>query len=287
MDKFGRNYKLTVRKNTGGDLVIEPPFTVEFDITRNYMASTSSSSIRIYNLSEKNRAELRKDYLNTDVIKYMEFQAGYGKDLGLAVRGTVSHAWSVRQGTNFITEIQSFDGGFAFQTAKFNKTYPEGTQRSTIINDMASDLKQYGIDRGAIGQIDGALTRGNSYSGSTISLLRELTGDSFFIDNGKVYVLGENEVIEGSLKVINSASGLLGTPTRQNAQIVIEMIFEPRLQIGQAIRLESIGESNYNSFYKVVALKHRGTISETVGGQAITNVTLIPVSRQVVVESGI
>lgn len=287
MDKFGRNFKLTVQKNTGGDLVIEPPFTVEFEITRNYLSSTSSSSIRIYNLSEKNRAELRKDLaINSDprTIKYMEFQAGYGQNMGVAVRGTVSQGWSVRQGTNFITELQSFDGGFAFEHAQFKHSpYPKGTLRKTVIEDMAVDLEKYGINRGAIGEVEGALLRGNSYTGSTISLLRELTGNSFFIDNGKVNVLSESEVLEGSLKVINAQTGLLNTPTRENSQMKIEMIFEPRIQIGQGIMLESLGDQNFNSFYKVVAISHRGTISETVGGTATTTATLVPVGKYKVV----
>ena len=50
MDKFGRNYLLTVQLQDLSPLVIEPPFTLEFDITQNILTSANVCQFRIYNL---------------------------------------------------------------------------------------------------------------------------------------------------------------------------------------------------------------------------------------------
>jgi hypothetical protein len=52
------------------------------------------------------------------------------------------------------------------------------------------------------------------------------------------------------------------------------MIFEPRFLIGQALALESFTEKNFNGVYKVIGVKHKGVISDSVCGNAITSVTL-------------
>lgn len=111
-------------------------------------------------------------------------------------------------------------------------------------------------------------------SGSTTEILREITGGSFFIDNGVAYILGENEAIPGEVKVINSESGLLGTPVREDTILTFEMLFEPRILVGQVVSVQSITEANYNGEYKVTAVKHTGTISESVGGRAVTRLEL-------------
>jgi hypothetical protein len=263
---------LQVQTQDGGVLTVEPPFTMEFDITRNILTSANVSSIRIYNLSKNNRNQIRKNVNDYGDLRQITFTAGYGTNLPVVFTGNISQAWSVREGVNVITQVESFDGGFAFTNGLTNEQFPSGTPQSTIIASLAGSLP--GVTLGAIGNYPGVTSRGNSYSGTTTDLLRELTGGGFFIDNGKVNCLGDSECLQGEIELINSASGLLGTPVREQTILNFDMLFEPRLVIGQKIQLQSITESNFNGFYKVISIKHRGMISEAVCGDAITSVGL-------------
>lgn len=275
MDKFLRSYVLTVETISGRMLTIEPPFTVEFDIQRNILTSANVCSIRIYNLSERNRNQILKDQYTYDDLRKVTLQAGYGSGPNYPVifRGEISRAWSVREGVNFITQIECFDGGFAFINATSNFQFPDGTTQQNVAEALIASLAQYNVTRGAIGEIPGELSRGASYTGNTIDVLRELTGGAFFIDNGKANVLSDSECLRSTqIQVISSASGLLGTPVREQTVLHFDILFEPRLAIGQQIRLDSITAANYNTFYKVVSLKHRGMISDAVCGSATTTV---------------
>ena len=270
--KFDRNYSLSVGTQNGGVLTIEPPFTVEFDITRNILSSANTSSIRIYNLSQKNRNQIRKNVTDYDDQRSVILQAGYGTNLPIVFSGNISQAWSVRESVNFITQIESFDGGFAFANGITNTTFPAGTPQEVIMETLLDSLP--GVSVGALGSYPGQISRGNSYSGSTTDILGELSGGGFFIDNGKAYCLGNSEVIDGAIQIINAQSGLLGTPVREQTILNFDMLFEPRLIIGQKIQLQSLTDTNFNGFYKVISLKHRGLISPTVCGDAITSVGL-------------
>lgn len=270
MDKFKRNYVLEVQTQTGNTLFVTLPFTMEFDIIRNSYSSANISSIRVYNLSAKNRNLIRKDRTDYGALRTIKLRAGYGTNLPVIFVGNVTQAWSVREGVDFITQIESFDGGFAYANAITNEQFIAGTPLSSIIDTFIETLP--GVSKGAVGDYPGAIGRGNSYSGSTTSLLDEITGGGFFIDNERAYCLGDNECIQGAIQVINSASGLLGTPVREEIYLNFDILFEPRLSVAQKIQLDSITGANFNSAYKVVSLKHRGTISDAVCGDAVTSV---------------
>lgn len=271
-EKFGRNYSLLVETTTGETITITLPFTVEFNIVRNTFSSANSASIRILNLSEKNRNKIRKDVSDYGDIRSLQFNAGYGVNLPIAFAGDITQAWSVREGVNFITQIECFDGGSAFATGQTNEQFPAGTPQATVIKTLAQSLP--GVSLGAIGKYEGVLGRGNSYNGPTLSILRELTGGGVFIDNGQVNCLGNNECLVGEIEVISPASGLLGTPVREAQILHFEMLFEPRIIVGQKVRLQSSTDVSFNGDYKVVSVEHHGVISEAVCGDAVTTVGL-------------
>jgi hypothetical protein len=279
LEKFGRNYYLLVQLQNGSILTIQPPFTIQFDITRNILTSANVCSVRIYNLSLINRNQIEFNIFNRGENRTIQLIVGYGKTLATIFHGNISQAWSVREGVNFITQIECFDGGFAFNNAQTNFTFPAGTSNQTIIASLVASLNQYNIKTGAIGKYPGSTNRSKTYSGSTTDLLGQLTGGGFFIDNSAANALGNNEVLQGAIPLINSQSGLLGTPVRENNILTFDMILEPRVQAGQIIELQSLTgpqateqspKQAINGFYKVTSVKHRGMISEAVCGDAIT-----------------
>ncbi len=281
MSKFGRTYSLSVQTQDGTYLTVAPPFTVEFDITRNILSSANVSSIRVYNLNANNRSKVRKNKNDFGDLRRVQLRAGYDKNMPVVFEGNITQAWSVREGTNFITQIESFDGGFAYANSVSNIAFPANTTQQTVVETFVRNLSSSGVQMGALGVFDGpALSRGNAYSGNTTDLLRELTGGRFFIDNQKAYALSDNECLSGPVTTINSASGLLGTPVREETIVNFDMLFEPRLVLAQLVNLESANDEeafrlNFNGQWKVVSIKHRGVISEAVAGQAITSVGLL------------
>jgi hypothetical protein len=281
VDKYKRNYVLLIQKRDGTTIKITPPFTVEFDIHRNSLSSANVAQIRVFNLSPNNRGQIRKDQFDFGDLRSIAFSAGYGDNLSLAFVGNITQAWSVREGTNMITQIECFDGGYAYVNAVTNDQFPKDTLQSSIIDSLVSKLP--GVSKGAIGSFPGQIARGNSYSGSTTDILGQLTGNGFFIDNGKAHCLNDSECLDGDIPLINAQSGLLGTPTLEAQYVNIEMLFEPGLRVGQLIQLETVtadkasgNQTSFNGRHKVLSIKHRGTISDAVCGTAITQVGLLP-----------
>lgn len=283
MEKFNRNYILTVETIDGREVTILPPLTLEFDITRKIYGSANDSVITVYNLGEKTRDNIRKNSWDTGDIRNVRLRAGYGDNLPTVFVGNITQCWSGRSKTNFLTEIISFDAGFAFATATLSQEFPEGTSRRTILENFVDSLQSAGISKGKIGDYPGEITRGNSFSGSTTEILRELSGGGFYIDNGVANVLRDNEVLQGELTVITAETGLLNVQMLRQSVVTVEILFEPRIIVGQFVQVRSDDSKFLNDDYKVVGVNHRGTISEAVAGDATTVLELQAISDPIFV----
>lgn len=211
--------------------------------------------------------------MDTGDYRPIILQAGYGSNLATIFSGSITSAWSVREGTNFVTTIECFDGGYAFNNGETNETFPAGTPIKTVLTTVAGNLPN--VSLGAIGNYTGSLDRGIGVSGNSMDILRELTGGGVFIDNSKVNCLGDNECLPANgIAVIDDSSGLLGTPLREQTILTFDMLFEPKLVCGQQVFLNSSTAGNFNGINKVTAVSHRGTISGAVCGDAITSVQM-------------
>lgn len=292
--KWSRNYQLLVQTATGDTITVnsvKTPLTVEFDITRNFLTSANVAQIKILNLSPTHRNLIRKDVTDYGSYRLVNLFAGYGSNipnLPLLFAGSVTSCYSAREGQNFVTTIECLDGGFAFVNGSVSQNFPANTPWSDVVTTLISEGLP-NVATGYIGSLPGSLVKGNSFTGNTMDILREITGGAIFIDRNLANVLSNAEYIAdastASVTLINSQSGLLGTPIRQQYLLTFDMILEPRLIIGQRVFLESMTDQNFNGYYKVSSVKHRGIISPVVSGEAITSVqlvspsTLIPVQR--------
>lgn len=269
-DKFGRNYRLVVQGSDNQEINIALPFTLEFDITRHTLASANVAQIRIYNLSKINRSLIAYNAFNVKQLRTVKLYAGYGDSLALIFNGNITQAWSIREGVNYITQIECYDGGYASVNSDLNITFPAGTPLKVALTQIMTNLP--GVDFGAVGNFDGIFAQAKTFSGNAIEILNQLTGNAFFIDNGKAYALKNDEYIQqlAPVVIVNPSTGLLNTPVLEQTVIRFEMLFEPNLNTGNLAFLTSETNPILTGIYKITAVKHRGTISPVVCGNLTT-----------------
>ena len=293
MSKFGRVYSLKVETDDGVRasilefrtrfrphefVEITLPIRVEFEISRGAVGSAQTGTFRLYNLSEATRDALAKDLYQFAPLRAIQFRAGYQSESGgllpLCFNGTVLTCYSTRPGTEWVTEIEAFDGGW-------NMANGNGVSLTQYANTTAQDtLKQlaallpYQVGNVIIGNFPVVNGRGEVLFGNIWDLILQKSNGLAFIDNGQVKVLNYRDVILGMLPTISADTGLLGFPKRTPTTLEFDMIFEPRLIVGQLIKL--VSESRQlNRPWKVISFNHHGTIT-TAGeaGDCLTSVVL-------------
>lgn len=274
--KFNPQYSLSVETTGGANLTIELPYSCEFMIRRQNLASAQTATFKILNLAEKSRDLIYKDAFNLTQLRNIQFRAGY-PDIGtpLLFNGTVYTAYSEKPspGEDFITTIECYDGGYAMANGISQFSVGSGATFKEILMSLNKDLP--GIaDKPIIGDFATKTRRGSVFLGNTWNYIVQLTQGLANIDNGQLKVLKPNEVINGEIPVINSDTGLKGSPKRSQSSIELSMLFEPRLTVGQLVDLESETNTIFNGVYKVTGFTHTGLISPSVAGQRQTDVTL-------------
>jgi hypothetical protein len=265
-------------KVTAETVLISSPLTLNFDVVRNTLASANRGTFRIYNLAPETRRQIFHDRNQTQDYKQIKLQAGYEgqSPLPTIFQGNQVQAYSWREGTNWVTEIEAFDGGYGILNGQVAQTVPAGWDIRALIKSVFQTLPRTGI--GAIGDVESGSSRGVTLMGNSWDLATQMaTGQNaqVFVDNEQANFLKRNEYLAGpaGLSVISNDTGLLETPRRSNALLEVTLLFEPRLQVGQHVLVEGL-EKVYNGEYKVLGVAHRGVISGAVSGSATTTVSL-------------
>lgn len=290
MNKFQRKYTLGVEDSSGNTVPISDPITLDFSIQASITGGCNSAIFRLHGLKESTRARLYKDPYTSTLYRSIYLTAGYGDHPPVVFKGNLQQAYSVRQegSVDHITELQCFDGGFAFNNAKSSFTLPAGTTQAQLIGKLVQDLGATNVAPGQFSQFDVTFGRGIPIIGNTVQLIQKWAGmknpsdkkqTQTFISQEKIYCLNDHDTITGSTFLISSETGLLGSPKRCVSLIECQILFEPRIRIGQQVELFSISQKNFNGTYKVVEVSHRGTISGAVGGKCITKVSLFAGDR--------
>ncbi len=292
----------TLQNASTRSVEIKPPFTIEFDLDQNTNPGHRTLDLTIYNLGLATRTLLRKDYVEIDKPagtldeRQIEFWAGYAgsvptrtlknfhstaqatiaqkqsQHFPTVFRGIVANAYSVREGSNFITKLECKDQGYIRIAPSSKRSFTAGTPYRKMIIDLISDIP--GITVGAIGDFPKVIKKGQSFGSDPVAAILALTAGRFFIFNQKAYCLNDNEYLPGPTPLISEASGLIGTPKINATLITVRMVFEPSLVLGQGVELKSKTAPTFNGFYKITAIHHQGIISPTTCGTAITTVEM-------------
>lgn len=275
-EKVNRQYRLTVQKVDENDnptneaVVITNPITMRFSVNRTLFADINSLDIELYNLAPDTYNQLFYDYFNV-YRRTIILEAGYtGQELSVIFIGDVWSCYTSRQGSNIITKIHALVGLKSLQVQ--SDATLANISRNKILayaaSDMALDLEIYSGE-------DKKFNRPVSISGNSMGIIQKYTDNHAFIDNGKVVVLEDRDAIKGDVVLINDQSGLLGVPKHEDALLTVDMIFEPRIVIGQIIEIQSRIMSEFDGQYKVYGIKHEGVISDAVASSATTTLEML------------
>ena len=261
-------------------LNITLPYTIEFTVRRENLATAQTANFKIYNLAPKTRDQIYKEWFDGWKYSGIQLAAGYKDNfVPIIFTGTVMQAYTMRTGrTNMVTEIECLDGGFAQSNSYSNIAFSPGAKLSDVITRLNSDLIG-AYPTPVIGNIPNVTNqRASVYTGPTFNLLQKLTpvGANITIDNNQLKVLGNNDgfLVNQTVFDVNSDSGLLDVPVREGVFIKCKMLFEPRLTIGQIVKLTSEDLPQYNGLYPVQGIVHEGIISDAVNGPCTTTVSL-------------
>lgn len=264
-------YLRKVRAKFNGGLIINPgnvarhELRIEFDISKGISSSANTASIRLFNLSERHRNSIGKEFDNITI------EAGYmppdgAGNVGIIFKGAVRDVEHRRDGPNIITEISCGDGDKALRKAVISKSYPKGTKVGTVIDDIVSEMEKKGVAKGELKLPDDVKdkTFKRPYAACG-SCTREL--DTIGRGNG-FYWSSQNEAIEivpadgyvGGVVLITPQTGMIGTPALTDTGVRVSAMLNPEIRPNRRVQLksETLEMNAADGMYRVAEVNFSG-----------------------------
>jgi len=242
-----------------------PPIRLVFDATKSIAGGLNKATVRIYNLKPGNRLALAKDAEEVRRIP-LSLRVGYNGSLHSIFKGTVHRGSNYRDGPDIVTELECLDGGFVFLNSFTSRTV-KGKDRA--IDGILSDMPNT-----AAGKItdQANFTRTKVLVGASAKLIDELLndGETWYIEDEKLYILKDDEVISDYIPVVNARTGLLGTPTREAMKLTAETLMNPAIKIGGLFQLQSRTAPHLDGVYRVETISYSGDNYGAGWGQTIS-----------------
>lgn len=257
MKLFGRTWKVTIARQPTGFIGSNPQYfeqlgnaieitalRMQFEVKKNLGREPNTCTIKLHNLAPTTRSELEHGALKATL------HAGYDNTPRLLFTGDVRRVWSVRDGQNIITNLQVRDGMRAFAHARMDRSYRPPIEVHRVLADMAKSMGLElppEIEQSA--ELRQALANGITTRGPTRDVLTRLLapyGYGWSVQNGRLLILRDGDLKPGEAFLINTDTGLLGSPERttpdkpgEPVEIKFDVRLYPELTPGSRTKLES------------------------------------------------
>lgn len=278
---------------------------IAFSIQKGSTTSPNKAEVKIWNASPETR-ELLEAVGNVVILK-----VGYTEDLGpiTIFMGDVTRSLTVRDGPDWVTELELQDGFSEFRDMKASLSFAPGATTSQIVQNLASRFglpvrpfpsdaqdKQYASGFAFAGRLRDAMTKVCDYAGLEWS-----------IQNREIQVIKKGGVLKKRAFYLSSDTGMIGSPmsesrtmtekaaaklgftakqtgvvltSKLNREGVVETmlrvlgykvktLLQPLIEPGALVQLKS--KSINGEFFRVEQLTHSG---DTHGADWHTEVTL-------------
>jgi len=275
VDRFLRDYRLTI--GIGSQAVtILPPFRIVFTADKSDDPTLNKMTVKIDGLNDSKRRILVRDKddkppknvkadadgnpapkkeLRANDSRYfpVELQVGYLGRLETIFRGSVDEAGSTREGPQFVTTLTCLDGGHDFLNSFVSTSV---TSKSAAIDAVLGTMPN--TKKGKIGaQKD--ITRPKILVGNSMATIQEMLDPDqrWFIDDERLNILSEKEVVSGYIPVVSAETGLQNIEPKKK-EIIMNMWMNTSIKVGGLVQLISTVSPGANGIYKVRLITYNG-----------------------------
>lgn len=280
MAQYLRKLELKIGDD-GGDGLDFSALRVQFNVSKKDSATPNAATIMVYNVAQSTVARVQKEF------NAVYLAAGYDENCAAIFHGTITHVTYYREnGTDGVLKIAAGDGDVAHNYAVLNKTIAAGATQKDILNLASAEYEKNGVTQGYSTEISTpALPRGKVMYGMAHDFLEKSAknaGANFSVQDGKIQLVKNNGALPDEAFVLNSNSGLIGTPSQTTDGIQVTCLLNPRLKIGAVVQIDQkdilqaedadAAALAADGYYRVYSLDFNG---DTHGGEWYCDFTAV------------
>lgn len=211
---------------------------IRFQVRNTTAQTLKRAEIRIYNLNQDTARKIQNEFTR------VELSAGYGDQVGLIFQGQIAQIQVGRENaTDSYVHIFAQDGDAAYNFATTNRTLAKGWTPDQMYSALLQDLSSFGVTAGYKPDFSAeSASRGMACYGMTRDHLRNLAeqqGCEWNIEDGKVNFVKLSSFIPGEAVVLNSASGMIGTPEMTIQGLMVRSLLNSNIKSGGQVKIDN------------------------------------------------
>lgn len=289
--QYNRKFNLLLSTRSGDTLDVGS-LRVVFTIKKTDAQTPNTAEVRVYNLNETTSRRIRAEFARITI------QAGYEANYGVIFSGNIKRVKYGRDnGVDSFVDISAGDGDEAYNYAIISTTLASGAKQSDQVEASVKSMSGNGIGTGFVDNMGGqSLPRGKVMYGMARDYLRQSTQSTdatWSIQDGRLQIVKRSGLLPSQAVVLNSKSGLIGTPEQTGNGIKARCLLNPLLRIGGRVMLDdelvsssiiqdternnpanSAPLKNGDGVYRLLAVEHLG---DSLGNDWYSDITCLNV----------
>lgn len=281
MRVFKRQIRVTIRDT----VIITNPLVIYIEIKKEASSSPGEGAVNIYNLNETTETLIRN---RTESI---QVEAGYDGRLNTILVGQIRRVERDREGLDRVTKITVGGHVENLTGAIFSRSYAGTVPTRTVVRDA---LNSIGLTTAPVDIIPASATLTDfTWSARATDALDQILrplGLYWYEDDGVVRVSRPGSPTVSDIVVLNSQTGLVGTPSITDEGVKATSFLNPAIVVGGTVQItaesltsaasgtaQSGRAAESQGFYKVTQLVHKG---DNWDGDFLTELVATPVTNE-------
>lgn len=262
--RFQRNFELTI-KGEGKTVVVKPPMNIIFSVDKSIGGGLNKAKIQVPNLSESSRLAIVKDKEEKKRIPVV-LRIGYKDNLDVIFQGTLHRGSNDRSGSDFISTLECLDGGEDYLQGFTSKTIDS---KDILVDEILKDMPN--TKKGKVTELP-PITRPKVLLGNPYQVLQKSLqpGEKLFIDNERLSIVKDDEVISSYAPIVRASTGLLNTPQKESQKITFDTLMNSSIKLSGLCDLRSVVAPHLNGVYKVETMSYSGDYEGSDWKQTVT-----------------
>lgn len=246
--QFGRACHVIIGKDGKGIEI--SGLRMRFDVSKSSGDNPNTAKIEIYNLSPNRQNQVIKEWEDIQLV------AGYKGRERIIFSGQIRTAIPKIVGTDRILTIESGDGDREVLRGFVNKTLEKGCTSNEIIGECQAAM--FDLPAAYTDELTTTYKRGRVLSGraSDILTMQTMQEDAqWSIQDGQLLLLQGGNVRPNAVWLIDSESGMLGSPEPTTVGVKVRTLLNPAYLIGGVAKIESL---IFSGGVRIETINHRG-----------------------------
>lgn len=237
-DQWIRDVKLTFSEGSGAAIDISD-LRIQFQVRQKTQQHPDHMYVRVTNLSD----QTAMGWFKVGKGAKAQLEAGYRNRVGKIFDGQVMQMRIGKEpnGVDKYFDCMATSSQTAYGFARLNKTLAAGYTYKDVVDLATQELQKAGIRIGHIGQLSQTkFPRAGSFYGLVRDTLRDVAQANkmtWTIFNNELQMVKVDGYLPGTAKVLNSSTGMIGMPEMTLDGIVVKMLLDPGMKVGQQVQI--------------------------------------------------